>query len=73
MNSSVPAASATFFIGAPSSVTRPPPTQFAATPNSDSPMIRMTVPVTSGGKNRTSLANSGASSIMKMPAAITDP
>ena len=31
MNSNVPAANATFFIGAPSSVIRPPPTQFAAT------------------------------------------
>ena len=73
MSSNVPAANATFFIGAPSSVIRPPPTQLAATPNSDRPMIRMTVPVTSGGKKRTSFAKNGASTIMKMPQAITDP
>ena len=73
INSNVPAASATFSIGAPSSVIRPPPTQFAATPNSDNPMIRITVPVTSGGKNRTNCAKKGASTIMKMPQAITEP
>ena len=52
---------------------KPPPTQLAATPNSDNPMIRMTVPVTNGGKNRTSFAKNGASTIMKMPQAMTDP
>lgn len=36
-------------------------------------MIRMTVPVTNGGKKRTSFAKIGASSIMKMPDAMTDP
>ncbi len=36
-------------------------------------MIRMTVPVTSGGKKRSSFENTGASSIMKMPLAITEP
>ena len=73
MSSKVPAANATFFTGAPSSVISPPPTQLAATPNSDSPIIRMTVPVTSGGKNRTSFAKNGASTIMNTPQAITDP
>ena len=51
----------------------PPPAQPAATGISDSPMIKITVPVTSGGKNLSSLANTGASSIMKMPEAITEP
>ena len=39
-------------IGAPkSSEATPPPAQPAATGISDNPMIKMTVPVTSGGKN----------------------
>ncbi len=73
ISSSVPAASATFSIGAPSAVTVGLPTQLAATPNSDSPMIRITVPVTSGGKNRTSWAKNGANRIMNRPQAITEP
>ena len=61
-------------IGAPkSSEAAPPPAQPAATGISDRPMIKITVPVTSGGKNLSSLANTGASNIMKMPEAITDP
>ena len=36
-------------------------------------MIRMMVPVTSGGKNLMSLPNTGAISIMNSPQAITEP
>ena len=36
-------------------------------------LIKITVPVTNGGKNLSSLANTGASSIMKSPEAITEP
>ena len=73
IKTSVPRANARL-IGAPkSSEAAPPPAQPAATGISDSPMIKMTVPVTNGGKNRSSLANTGASSIMKMPQAITEP
>lgn len=36
-------------------------------------MIKMMVPVTRGGKNRMSFPNTGASSIMKRPHAITEP
>ena len=56
-----------------SSLPVPPPAQPAATGIRVRPMTRMTVPVTSGGKKRSSLANTGASSIMKIPLAITEP
>ena len=56
-----------------SGLATPPPTQPAATGISDSPMIKITVPVTSGGKNRSSFEKTGASNIMKMPLAITEP
>ena len=60
--------------GAPkSSEPAPPPAQPAATGISDSPMIKITVPVTNGGKNLSSLANTGASNIMNTPDAITEP
>lgn len=36
-------------------------------------MIRMTVPVTSGGKKRSSLPKTGASNTIASPATITDP
>jgi hypothetical protein len=51
----------------------PPPNQPAATRISETPMIKMMVPVTSGGKKRISLPNTGASSIMNSPHAITEP
>ena len=51
----------------------PPPNQPAATRINETPMIRMIVPVTSGGKNRISLPNTGASNIMNRPQAITEP
>ena len=61
-------------IGAPkSSDPAPPPAQPAATGISDRPMIKITVPVTSGGKNFSSFAKTGASNIMNRPEAITDP
>lgn len=50
----------------------PPPTQPAATAVSDTPMIRMIVPVTSGGKNRSSWEKTDATRIMKSPEMITD-
>ena len=62
------------FTGAPkSSEPAPPPAQPAATGISDNPMIKITVPVTNGGKNLSSLANTGASNIMNTPDAITEP
>ena len=51
----------------------PPAAQSAALGSSVSPMIRMTSPVTSGGKNRSSLAKYGASSAMARPDTITAP
>lgn len=67
------AASATFF-GAPKSFEpAPPATQLPATGSSETPMIRMTVPVTSGGKKRSSRPKTGASSIIASPATITAP
>ncbi len=51
----------------------PPPAHPAATGIRDNPMIKITVPVTNGGKNLSSFANTGASSIMKTPEAITEP
>ncbi len=73
MRTSTPAASATFFIGADPSSPPPVLTQPAATLISVNPMMVITVPVTSAGKNLRSLANTGASTIMKMPDAITEP
>ncbi len=51
----------------------PPPNQPAATRISETPMIRMMVPVTKGGKNRISFPNTGASRIVNNPQAITEP
>jgi hypothetical protein len=73
MNSSVPAAKPTLSGLPKSSEPVPPPTQPAATSISETPMIRMTVPVTIGGKKRTKREKIGASSIMNRPHAITDP
>ena len=50
----------------------PPPTQPAATAVSDTPMIRMIVPVTRGGKNRSSWENTDATRIMNSPEMITE-
>lgn len=62
------------FFGSPKSAEpAPPATQLPATGSSEMPMIRMTVPVTSGGKKRNSLPNRGASSMIASPATITDP
>ena len=51
----------------------PPPAQFTATGNSDKPIEVMTVPVTSGGKKRTTLDMKGAMIIPKKPAAMVAP
>ena len=51
----------------------PPPIQSAATGMRVDPMISSTVPVTSGGKSRNKLENSGAKMIMNRPDAMTDP
>lgn len=59
--------------GSPKSGPVPPPNQPPATRIRDTPMMRMMVPVTNGGKNRISRPNTGASSIMNSPQAITDP
>src|SRR5215831_8636713 len=56
-------------LGAPT----PPAAQFAATGSSDTPMIVITVPVTSGGKNRNSLPHNGDSTITSSPETITAP
>ncbi len=69
----VPAAKAMLRTAPKSSAPTPPPAQPAATGISDRPMIKITVPVTSGGKNRSSLANTGASRIMNRPQEITAP
>ena len=50
-----------------------PWTQRSATGNSDIPMRVMTQPVTTGGKNRTTLAKKGAIRKPKRPATITAP
>ena len=50
-----------------------PRIQRSATGNSDRPMTVMTHPVTTGGKNRTSCANSGAMMKPNTPATITAP
>lgn len=47
--------------------------QLPATGSSETPMIRMTVPVTSGGKKRSSKPKTGANSMIARPATITDP
>jgi hypothetical protein len=59
--------------GSPNSGPVPPPNQPAATRISDTPMMRMMVPVTSGGKKRISFPNTGASAIMNNPQAMTEP
>ena len=52
----------------------PPPTaSSAATGSSAMPMMVMTAPVTTGGKNRISLAKYGAMKKVKRPATITAP
>ncbi len=70
--SSTPAAKATSSGSAapsfPPSVIHP-----AATLVSETPMIRITVPVTIGGNSRTSCENHGATSTMKSPQAIVAP
>ena len=62
-------------LGAPKSspFAVPPPNQPAATLISEIPMIKMIVPVTSGGKNLMSRPTMGATSIMNRPHAITEP
>ena len=69
-NSSVPAASARSDGAAegPLFVIQP-----AATSMSETPMTRMTVPVTSGGKNRSSAEKNGATRIMNSPHAMVAP
>ena len=51
----------------------PPAAQFTATGSSEMPMIVITVPVTSGGKNRSSRPHSGDSAIISSPETITAP
>ena len=51
----------------------PPPAQLTATGNSDRPIDVMTVPVTRGGKKRTTLDINGAMIIPKKPAAMVAP
>ena len=51
----------------------PPPAQFTATGNSERSMAVITVPVTSGGKKRTTLDMNGAISMPKNPAAMVAP
>ena len=60
-------------LGSPKFGPVPPPNQPAATRISETPMMRMMVPVTRGGKKRMSRPNTGASSIMNSPHAITEP
>ena len=71
ITASVPAAKSTSIGAAP--LVDCPMIQPPATFSSDRPMIRITVPVTIGGKNRMSIENTGAISIMKSPETITDP
>ena len=71
MKSRVPAAKATLIGSAPSGL--PSTIHPAATRMSDRPMMRITVPVTIGGKNRSSCEKNGATRIMKRPHAIVAP
>ncbi len=66
-------ASARFFGSPKSSAPWPPAAQLPATGIRETPMIRMTVPVTSGGKNRSSFPKTGASRMIASPATITEP
>lgn len=66
-------ASARFFGSPKSFAPTPPAAQLPATGSSETPMIRMTVPVTSGGKKRSSLPKTGASNTIASPATITEP
>ena len=62
------------FLGFPNvGLPAPPPAHPAATDITDNPTIKMTVPVTKGGKNRRSLEKIGASNIVNKPQAITEP
>lgn len=62
------------FLGAPKSAEpTPPATRLPSTGSSEIPMVRITVPVTSGGKKRSSLPKTGASSMIARPATITEP
>ncbi len=70
---STKAASARFFGSPKSFAPAPPAAQLPATGSSETPMIRITVPVTSGGKKRSSRPKTGASSMMASPATITEP
>ncbi len=56
-----------------SSAPAPPATQLPATGIRERPMMRITVPVTSGGKNRSSFPKTGASRIIATPETITEP
>ena len=51
----------------------PPTTSSAATGSSAMPMIVITVPVTTGGKNRISRLKNGATRNVNSPATITAP
>ena len=51
----------------------PPPAQRIATGSSETPMMVITVPVTTGGKKRSSREKKGAAITVKIPAAITAP
>ncbi len=60
--------------GAPKSAApKPPPAQLIPTGSSVTPMIRMTVPVTSGGKKLASLEKNGRSSRPNTPAPMVAP
>ena len=52
---------------------RHPTASAAATGSSAMPMIVMTMPVTTGGKNRISLAKYGATKNVNSPATMTEP
>ncbi|MNC53313.1 hypothetical protein D3C75_1027100 [compost metagenome] len=56
--------------GAPGS---PPPSQMAAAGISEIPMMVIRLPITTGGKKRSSRLNSGARPMVMAPAAITAP
>lgn len=63
------------FPGAPkfSAVGSPPPAQVTATGKSETPMIVMIEPVTTGGKKRSGLLKYGLTRRVTIPATITEP
>lgn len=72
----VPSTSAAMarYVGEPNcAAVLPPPAQLTATGNRDKPIEVITVPVTSGGKKRTTLDMNGAMIIPKKPAAMVAP